>query len=37
MMRRIFYMDPGFSVPDISDLLELDNDSGKNLIQCGER
>ena len=30
--ERIFYMDPGFSVPDFSDLLELDNDSGKNLI-----
>ncbi len=21
---RVFYMDPGFSVPDTSDLLELD-------------
>ena len=28
---RVFYMDPGFSVPDLSDLLELDTDPGKNL------
>jgi hypothetical protein len=29
---RVFYMDPGFSVPDFSDLLELDTDAGKTLI-----
>ncbi len=28
---RVFYMDPGFSVPDFSDLLELDTDPGKTL------
>ncbi len=29
---RIFYMDPGFSVPDFGDLLELDIDPGSHLI-----
>ena len=29
---KIFYMDPGFSVPDYSDLLELDTDNGRALI-----
>ena len=28
---KIFYMDPGFSVPDYSDLLELETDPGKAL------
>jgi hypothetical protein len=28
---RIFYMDPGFAVPDYSDLLELDSDEGRSL------
>ena len=27
--EKIFYMDPGFSVPDNSDLLELDTDDGR--------
>jgi hypothetical protein len=26
---RVFYMDPGFSVPDFSDLLELDTESAR--------
>ena len=30
--ERIFYMDPGFSVPDYSDLLELDTEPGKTII-----
>ena len=28
---RVFYMDPGFSVPDFSDLLELDTESARIL------
>jgi hypothetical protein len=28
---RVFYMDPGFSVPDFSDLLEIDTDTDKTL------
>jgi hypothetical protein len=31
---KIFYMDPGFSVPDYSDLLELDTDQGKDLVSA---
>jgi hypothetical protein len=33
---RVFYMDPGFSVPDFSDLLELDTDP-ENIIAAGEK
>jgi hypothetical protein len=29
---KVFYMDPGFSVPDYSDLLEFDTDTGGDLI-----
>jgi tetratricopeptide (TPR) repeat protein len=29
---KVFYMDPGFSVPDHSDLLELDLDENKTII-----
>jgi len=29
---KVFFMDPGFSVPDISDLLELDLDEEKMII-----
>jgi tetratricopeptide (TPR) repeat protein len=29
--EKIFYMDPGFAVPDINDLLELDSDEGSAL------
>jgi len=28
---KVFYMDPGFAVPDNSDLLELDSDEGRPL------
>ncbi len=33
---RVFYMDPGFSVPDFSDLLELETDSDKILTSPEE-
>ena len=29
---KVFYMDPGFSVPDYSDLLELDLDDNKTIL-----
>jgi hypothetical protein len=34
---RVFYMDPGFSVPDFSDLLELETDSDKILTSPEEQ
>jgi hypothetical protein len=33
--EKIFYMDPGFAVPDFSELLELDTDPGKTSIDGG--
>ncbi|TAL64929.1 MAG: tetratricopeptide repeat-containing protein [Bacteroidetes bacterium] len=33
---QIFYMDPGFSVPDQSDLLELDLDEDKTILLEGD-
>jgi tetratricopeptide (TPR) repeat protein len=34
--ERVFYMDPGFSVPDFSDLLELDTNP-ENIVLAGEK
>jgi len=33
---KVFFMDPGFSFPERSDLLELDLDEGKTIIPQGE-
>jgi hypothetical protein len=34
--EKIFYMDPGFSIPEQSDLLELDTDEGNPSESAGE-